>query len=186
MTEGSLNGASLAGQSFSLTSTIVDTTDQNTSSTSGAWALRDATLSFGDGRSFVFDEDQLGFSIFLGQSNGETAFTASFLLDELNANGYFDLFGAFDSSVNGSSPPFDSLDPNVLSAFEFNDFEAAFSLGTGSSNVFEVSNLAGNTLRFDTLALPASLSAVPEPGSLLCLSFFGGFGAFLRRSRKLH
>jgi hypothetical protein len=169
---GTLNGASIDGERFTVNAEIANGVDLEPRDIHGHFALSQATMHIGTSNLFDFDPSTTFYAQQLGVT---TQFGAGFVTpigQPTEAFGY--------TQTEAITFPFD---PNIiqpLSYSSFNDTVAVGSLG-GAVNFTNGSN----SLVISSLSLSeASFTAVPEPNAVSLLGL-GVVVGFLRRTRRM-
>ena len=181
---GTLNGNSISGQGFVLTTELVDGTDLYLSDdTIGFFAVVQATMQFESSDAFTFDP----MNTYFGQSYRapgtlDPGDGGVFNVGIVNAIPPAPLAQLGYQSGGSAIPPFD---PNTFVPLAFSDFTSAFSHFSGPGGGPATFHNGANSLSVSGLSLAgASITAVPEPSSLVAMVSLGLLLSIYRRSRR--
>ncbi len=156
--KGTLNDASIDGSDFVVTATTASDIDLSAETDIGAFQLSQAVMQIGASSQFVFDTSTTFFAQrYNAPTTGSSGEFATGFLDDpssiVNQFGYNDF-------VNTVLPT--TFNPNDIQTLSYNMFDAEFALPSSTSAVF---TNGGDTLALSALALPGSLTIVPEPST---------------------
>ena len=166
---GSLNGANIDGQFFTLTSEIVSPAiDSEPNTEIGIFALSSSVIEIEGNGNFVFNDGDLYY--------GQAAISGSFEVAILDAPTLASMDRNFGFSTDSNLP---TIDPNLIQSF----FYSSFTNTVGDfDNTF--TNIAGDILEIDLFVdvTGASIRVVPEPCTFGVLGLFG-LGLVIRRKK---